>query len=339
MKRIIKVLPRLVILAVMISAFIFGSERDASAMNFNGTWKHNNTGWWYEYEVGYYPQSTWSKIDGKWYYFNAEGYMMTGWKKSGKNWYYLGKDGAMRTGWVEVKDVWYFFDSTGHMKTGRAKISGKWYYFLNNGAMKIGWKKISGKWYYFGPKGDMKTGWQTINGKKYYFSKSGDMATGEVMIGERVYVFDCDGDIVFMIDEEGFFTMDEKLFGLNYEQLKQRLSTPDLEAPAYWTYWGNNLYVSFLGDYITLLFQNDRLVMAFYDFPEDGNVPPGLLDRATDHWGRIYDYAGNQTDNKFHYMWEKLGKYKYKYTYDQYVEVYLTGEEHYRQRYISDMYN
>lgn len=339
MKKIRKTLLKSVVLAVMMSFFVFGNMGDAFAKELEGTWKHNSKGWWYVYENGTYPRGKWCEIKGKWYYFNAEGYMLTGWKKNGKQWYYLGLDGTMRTGWVQVKGAWYYLGSNGVMRTGWQEIKKTWYYFSESGVMMTGWQKIKGSWYYFGESGDMKTGWQTIRGKQYYFFQYGDMATGEVMIGERVYVFDRDGDTVFMIDEEGLFTMDEKLFGLTYEGLKQRICMADLKKPEYWSYWGNNLYVSFIGDEITLLFQDDRLVMTFYDFPEAGNVPPGLLDSAATLWGRRYDSAGYQDDNKYHYVWKNLGKYNFKYTYEQYKEVYLTGESHYRQRYISDMYD
>ncbi len=339
MKKIRTTLLKSVILVVMMSFFVFGSAGDAFALNLDGSWKHNNKGWWYAYENGYYPTSTWCKIDGKWYYFNAEGYMMTGWKKSGKSWYYLGTDGAMKTGWVRVKGSWYYLGSDGIMRTGWKKIGKSWYYLGTDGAMKIGWKKIKGKWYYFGDAGDMKTGWQSINGITYYFIKSGEMATGEVKIGERVYVFERDGQVGLMIDEEGLFTMNEKLFGLSFKQVKDRLCTPELEEPIYWSYWGNNLYASFLGDSnFTLLFQNNSLVMVFYDFPEDGNVPPGLLGSAAVLWGRSYDRAGYGSDNAFHYTWSNLGENHNKFSYEQYLEVYLTGEEHYRQRYISHLY-
>ncbi|SEA61762.1 hypothetical protein SAMN05216349_11924 [Oribacterium sp. KHPX15] len=47
-----------------------------------GTWKKNNTGWWYDYGNGTYPASTWDWIDGnndgvaECYYFNKKGYLL-----------------------------------------------------------------------------------------------------------------------------------------------------------------------------------------------------------------------------------------------------------------------
>ena len=41
-------------------------------------WKVNNTGWWFEYDTGWYPKEQWLKIDGVWYHFNKQGYMTEG---------------------------------------------------------------------------------------------------------------------------------------------------------------------------------------------------------------------------------------------------------------------
>ncbi len=41
------------------------------------TWKCNSTGWWVEDISGWWPSSSWLKIDGYWYYFDASGYMVS----------------------------------------------------------------------------------------------------------------------------------------------------------------------------------------------------------------------------------------------------------------------
>ena len=41
------------------------------------TWKCNETGWWVEDISGWWPASSWLKVDGYWYYFDASGYMVT----------------------------------------------------------------------------------------------------------------------------------------------------------------------------------------------------------------------------------------------------------------------
>ena len=58
------------------------------------SWKQNETGWWVEDTLGWYPKSQWQKIDGKWYYFLDDGYMDYGEYRDGC---WLGDDGA----WVE----------------------------------------------------------------------------------------------------------------------------------------------------------------------------------------------------------------------------------------------
>lgn len=51
---------------------------------FAGTWKEDQTGWYWQEEDGTYPASVWSWIDGnqdgiaECYYFNNEGYLVTG---------------------------------------------------------------------------------------------------------------------------------------------------------------------------------------------------------------------------------------------------------------------
>lgn len=56
---------------------------------YEGMWKKNSKGWWYEYPDGSYPKSCWKDIDGKTYHFDAKGYMQTGWIKEDGKWYFL----------------------------------------------------------------------------------------------------------------------------------------------------------------------------------------------------------------------------------------------------------
>ena len=56
-----------------------------------GKWKSDKKGKWYTDNSGWYPVSSWLKVDGKWYYFDKTGYLVT------KQWvdnYYVGDDGA-----------------------------------------------------------------------------------------------------------------------------------------------------------------------------------------------------------------------------------------------------
>jgi hypothetical protein len=60
-----------VFMTVLISLLI-------SSAAFAGTWKQDNTGWWYENDDGSYKKSEWfQNDDGNYYYFNDSGYMLT----------------------------------------------------------------------------------------------------------------------------------------------------------------------------------------------------------------------------------------------------------------------
>ena len=105
-----------------------------------GGWRHNDTGWWYEYPDGSWPASQWEYIDGKWYYFNGDGYMVTGWVKWNGSWYYCTDNGDMVTGWQKIKwngkESWFWFSDSGEMAASRfLSINGKWYGFDGNGVM------------------------------------------------------------------------------------------------------------------------------------------------------------------------------------------------------------
>lgn len=158
-----------------------------------GSWKKNDTGWWWERGDGTYPMDEWEQIDGKWYHFNSKGYMQTGWLKLSNKWYYLKPSGEMATGWVKDSKKWYYFDSEGVMKTGWVKDKDKWYYLGSDGVMKTGWVKDKDKWYFLNGNGSMATGWLKDKGHEYYLYPDGHMATGEVSIK---YKFDKDGHLV-----------------------------------------------------------------------------------------------------------------------------------------------
>jgi hypothetical protein len=57
------------------------------------TWKSNSKGWWVEDISGWWPSSSWLKIDGDWYYFNSSGYMVTSQYVDG---WWIGADGVCR---------------------------------------------------------------------------------------------------------------------------------------------------------------------------------------------------------------------------------------------------
>ena len=155
------------------------------SISYQGTWKQDEKGWWYQNPDGSYPKNQLKKIDGKWYYFDERGYMQTGWKLIEDKWYYFDDNGYMQTGWKEINEKWYYFDISGQMQTGWKKIEDKWYYFNDGGYMQTGWKKIEEKWYYFETSGVMQTDLKQIEGKWYYFKPSGEMYTGWKQTGDK----------------------------------------------------------------------------------------------------------------------------------------------------------
>ncbi len=166
----------------------------------SGTWKHNSSGWWFQYSSGGYARSKWEEIKGNWYYFDDSGYsvtgfrkidgswyyfypggeMLTGWYSSGNKWYYFTPEtGVMRTDWYLIDGQWYYFRPTGELATRWVRSRGTWFYMGGDGAMKYGWVYPGDGWYYMDPKtGKLKTGWQKIDGSWYYLSGGGRMTTG-----------------------------------------------------------------------------------------------------------------------------------------------------------------
>lgn len=111
------------------------------------SWKSDSTGWWVEDTSGWYPVSSWQKIDGYWYYFNASGYMASSewiggwwingdgsctydgtasWKSDSTGWYYLDTSGWYPwSQWQKIDGSWYYFDYYGYMVTNKY-IDGYW---------------------------------------------------------------------------------------------------------------------------------------------------------------------------------------------------------------------
>ncbi len=140
-----------------------------------GTWKQNETGWWYEYDDGSYPTDEWQLINDKWYHFDNNGYMQTGWIHIPSGWYYLEPDGSMVTGWKLVNGKWYYMNELGTMQTGWVKVNNIWYYLNTNGDIATGWVMSNDTWYYTNESGAMQTGWVEVNHKWYYLDEKGAM--------------------------------------------------------------------------------------------------------------------------------------------------------------------
>ena len=110
-------------------------------------WAGNATGWWVEDTDGWYPTSSWQKIDGVWYYFKADGYMACGeycngywfnsdgswdeqyflsWKSNSSGWWVEDKSGWWPSNtWLKIDNYWYYFNSSGYMVTN-TYIDGYW---------------------------------------------------------------------------------------------------------------------------------------------------------------------------------------------------------------------
>lgn len=111
------------------------------------TWKNNNTGWWVEDSKGWYPVSSWQKIDGIWYYFTESGYMAYGeyyngyWFNEGGSW-----DEQYFLTWKSNSTGWWVEDISGWWPSSQwLKIDGSWYYFDGSGYMVTS-QYVDGYW-------------------------------------------------------------------------------------------------------------------------------------------------------------------------------------------------
>ena len=111
------------------------------------SWKSNSTGWWVEDDRGWYPVSSWQRIDGIWYYFGASGYMASNeyvdgywlnsdgscsndyyltWKSNSTGWWVEDKSGWWPSSqWLKIDGSWYYFDASGYMVTSQY-VDGYW---------------------------------------------------------------------------------------------------------------------------------------------------------------------------------------------------------------------
>lgn len=101
------------------------------------SWRSDSKGWWVQDTNGWYPVSSWQKIDGYWYYFGTDGYMASNEWIDG---YYINADGTQTYGYTGLwksNDIgWWFSDTSGWVPVlCWQKIDGNWYYFDNVGYM------------------------------------------------------------------------------------------------------------------------------------------------------------------------------------------------------------
>ncbi|SEQ80810.1 Putative cell wall binding repeat-containing protein [Lachnospiraceae bacterium NE2001] len=101
-----------------------------------GSWKSDENGYWFEDSSGWYPVSTWQKIDGKWYYFLDNGYMDYSEYRDGC---WLGADGAWVESyyggkWCSDATGWWYTDAAGWYPVSQwVWIDGSQYYFNGSG--------------------------------------------------------------------------------------------------------------------------------------------------------------------------------------------------------------
>ena len=97
-----------------------GTMKAVTNIGTQGSWVHDEKGWWFRKTDGTYPKSGWTKLtwqgNSYWYYFNADGYMDMGWIDWNSKRYYLNpmigtNSGRMLTGWQQIDDKWYYFSA------------------------------------------------------------------------------------------------------------------------------------------------------------------------------------------------------------------------------------
>ncbi|SEP78593.1 Putative cell wall binding repeat-containing protein [Lachnospiraceae bacterium NE2001] len=100
-----------------------------------GQWKSNKTGWWFEDSSGWYPVSSWQKIDGKWYYFTASGYMDYSeyrdgcWLRGDGSWDENYSNGT----WHKDSTGWWYSDGSWYASNQYLWIDGTHYHFNSSG--------------------------------------------------------------------------------------------------------------------------------------------------------------------------------------------------------------
>ena len=281
-----------ILTAVCISFALVPQKVDAAS------WKHNNTGWWYQEDNGTYPKEKWKKIGADWYWFDTNGYMAVGWKKINNGWYYFKADGAMLgKGWHKIGSSYYYMYDTGTMaqntwigneyvdangvwiqgKTkyvqGWKKSGTRWWYCHKDGSYtKNGWEKINGKYYYFDASGYMLTGWKKANGVWYYLKSDGAMMnSGWLKIKEKWYYFREDGSMMG--------TGWHKINGNYYYMYSSGVMAADT--------WIDNYYVDISGARVTKKYSLNELSAMLKEYFSDPS------------WNKAYISAYSVSEGRF----------------------------------------
>lgn len=239
------------------------------------SWKHDNTGWWYQEDNGSYPRNQWRFLNGRWYWFESNGYMATGWKKINKSWFYFNTNGCMADyGWNQIGDSWYYMQKDGSMtEKGWHKIGSFYYYMYNTGAMAKnawigndyvnedgvwipekkkyteGWKKSGNRWWYCHSDGTYtKNGWEKIKEKYYYFDNNGYMITGWKKFNGNWYYLKADGSMMsngwMKIQEKWYyFKLDGSMNGKGWHKINGSYYYMDATGAMASDVWIDNYYI------------------------------------------------------------------------------------------------
>ena len=140
--------------------FWLDSNGDNSYSGY-GQWYGSGAACWYQDTNGWYPVSSWTKIDGNWYYFDENGY-------------------ALYNGWYQVDGSWYYFDDRCLYELDAWRDG---YYINSDGTQTYAytgsWNSDSTGWWYSDTSGWYATTWAYIDGTLYYFKSDGYMASNE----------------------------------------------------------------------------------------------------------------------------------------------------------------
>ncbi|MBP5330850.1 MAG: hypothetical protein J6Y89_03255, partial [Lachnospiraceae bacterium] len=142
------------------------------------------------------------------------------------------------------------------------------------------------------------------------------------------------GTKCFTVDEGGFFDIDKTMFGLSYDDFKDRLGRDDLMQPEAWPWWGHDMEVVYVeedGETYACFFQYNRFVSVYRDAADE---KPGNM------FYLAMDFYGNPTSESTY--WNGTKAYEWKLDncyYQQHIETYSENDLHYRQQYISFDYD
>ena len=279
------------IIAAAISFMFLAST--VPVMAKDGQWKHDGTGWWYQYSDGSYVQDDMVRIDGKYYYFNDQGYMQTGWQKVwGDDYYFLDNGERARCQWVGNKwiayygyaewDWWvdngrYYVDTDGNWdpSKGTRVTSWKhdgvgWWFDTGDGSYAQDvFMELDREYYYFDEKGYMVTGWHDFGGWWGYYGDDG-IERHNQWVGE------------YWVDEYGEMAIDCWVDDDKYYVGKDGKWIPDYGVQK-WNQDANGWWYS-NGDGTYPKSEVKKIDGQDYYFNDQGYMQTGWVKLADDYW-------------------------------------------------------